>query len=71
MKIMKKNIYINLLVVIAVSMSGCAKTVWMNPIIPSQQAQRDLAECQRNAEIKNQLMKSCMTSKGYYLEAAK
>jgi uncharacterized protein YceK len=70
MKIVKK-ISINLLVVIAVLMSGCAKTVWRPPSVPGQQVQRDLAECQRNAETKSQLMKACMTSKGYYVRAAK
>ena len=68
---MKKNKVIILLAVIAALLSGCAKTVWMNPNIPDKQAQKDLAECQNNAIRKNEPMKSCMTSKGYYIETAK
>ncbi|MCK9397676.1 MAG: hypothetical protein M0Q44_19060 [Methylobacter sp.] len=68
---MKKNISTILLVVIVVLTSGCTKTVWMNPNIPDKQAQRDFSECQNNAMRKNEPMQSCMTSKGYYLEAAK
>jgi hypothetical protein len=38
---------------------------------PDQQAQIDLAECQNNAMRKNEIMQTCMTSKGYHIEAAK
>jgi CDP-diacylglycerol pyrophosphatase len=68
---MKQNLSIHFVVVIAVLMSGCAKTIWMNPNKPDKQAQIDLAECQRNAERKNEIMQTCMSSKGYYLEASK
>ena len=64
---MKRNKAIILLVVCAVLMSACAKTVWMNPGTPDKQAQKDLAECQNNAMRKNEPMQACMTSKGYYL----
>jgi len=47
--------------------SGCAKTVWTNPNVSDRQEQKDLTECQRNAERKNEPMQSCMTSKGYHL----
>ena len=43
---MKRNKAMLLLVVTAVLMSACAKTVWMNPDVPDKQAQKDLAECQ-------------------------
>jgi hypothetical protein len=68
---MKNNKSIILLVITAVVMSGCTKTVWMNPNIPDLQSQKDLAECQNKAMRKNELMQTCMTSKGYYLETAK
>lgn len=59
------------LVVTTVLMSGCAKTIWVNPNKPDQQAQRDLAECQNNAMGKNEIMSTCMIAKGYRIEAAK
>jgi len=68
---METNKAIILAVVTAVLMSGCAKTIWMNPNKPDKQAQIDLAECQNKAMRKNEDMQACMTSKGYRIEAAK
>ncbi|HEY8037307.1 MAG TPA: hypothetical protein VIF37_17135 [Methylobacter sp.] len=68
---MMNNKVIILLVLTSALMSSCAKTVWINPNIPDQQAEKDLAECQNNAMRKNELMKSCMSSKGYHTVAEK
>lgn len=70
-KVMRTNKTIILLAVTVVLMSGCAKTIWMNPNKPDKQAQIDFAECQNNAMRKNEDMQACMISKGYYIEAAK
>ncbi|MFA5922376.1 MAG: hypothetical protein WC856_13960 [Methylococcaceae bacterium] len=34
------------LAVCAALMSGCAKSVWMNPSVTQEQSQKDFAECQ-------------------------
>ncbi|MGZ5007727.1 MAG: hypothetical protein ACXWE9_05425 [Methylobacter sp.] len=63
----KNNVFISFIVIIGVLMSGCAKNIWTNPNLSDLQKQKDLAQCQHNAEIKNESMQSCMTSKGYQL----
>ncbi len=68
---MTKHKVLIALTVSAALMSGCAKNIWTNPNVSDRQEQKDLTQCQRNAEIKNELMQSCMTAKGYHLVSAK